>query len=93
MKTAFQTGPGLYAANTNKVDRTIPKDVLRVYLIRMEAYDLTAGDDSMNNVQFQILFAMAENNPQIAQALLTLRDSINGNEATLRDVVNRKGAQ
>jgi hypothetical protein len=59
----------------------------------MEAYDLPAGDDALNDVEFLILFAMAENNPQIAQALLTLRDSINGNEAALLDVVNRKGAQ
>lgn len=90
MKTAYQTRPGFYAANTSKVDKTIPGGVLRVHCLRMEAYDLPAGDDSMDNIEFVVLFAMAENNPAIAGALLTLRDAINGNEAMLKAIAKGK---
>jgi len=84
MTTAFQTGPGFYAANTRAVDKAIPAGVMRVYCARIEAYDL--ADDQVDlDTQFSLLVAMAEGKPQIAKALLSLADSIGGNRKTLEE--------
>ena len=70
MTTAYQTGPGMYAATTDKVDRTIPPGAVRVHCVRLEAYDLPAKPEQHDlDAEFTIVFAMAEGNPALAKTL------------------------
>lgn len=85
MTTAFQTGPGFYAANTNVVDPSLPPGVVRFFCVRLEAYDV-ADDPDDEEIAFEIIFAKAEKNPQIAKALLDLARSIQMNEANLKEI-------
>ncbi len=87
MKTAFSTGPGFYEANTNKTDKSIPPGVIRIHCARLEAYDITGSpDDVGNEVQFTVLFAMAEKDKRLAKALLGLGRAINGNRKLLEEM-------
>lgn len=79
MKTVLQTGPGFYAANTSQVDAKIPPGVLRVYCARVEAYDMEKTDPAMDDIQFELLVAKAEKDPELAKALLQLVKSLSGN--------------
>ena len=81
MTTAFSTGPGFFAANTRKADRTILPNTLRVLCARIEAYDIPEGDAIGLDTNFTVLFAMAEGRPDIARAMLSLGAAIKGNEA------------
>lgn len=90
MTTAFQTGPGFFAAETSAYNKAIPPSSLRIYCARIEAYDLPEESADMDNIQFEILFAKAEKDPQIAHALLKLRDTINENEPLLRALLKKK---
>lgn len=83
METIFQTGPGFFAANTAETRPEVPKGKLRVYCVRLEAYDLDDSEDDLDT-SFSVLFAKAEGDPQIARTLLTLGETIKGNEAMLR---------
>ncbi len=80
MITKFSTGPGFYAAQTNEGNPKIPKGTIRLYVARIEAYDGPAalGDD-MDKVEFTVLPAMAENNPEVAMALIQLHSALSGN--------------
>jgi hypothetical protein len=82
MKTAFQTGPGMFAADSRKVDRSIPPRVVRVYCARIEAYDITDAPIDLDT-EFEILFAKAEKDPRVARALLKLGEAIEANRALL----------
>jgi hypothetical protein len=86
MTTAFQTGPGFYAADTSDHRRNLPPNTMRVYCARLEAYDLPLGDRDSRNTEFQILFAQAEGNPDVARALLLLGRTIEGNRQLLEDL-------
>lgn len=62
MTTAFQTGPGFFAADSSDCDKTLPKDMMRFYCARIEAYDIpVSGDDPGHNTTFEILAAKGEN--------------------------------
>lgn len=82
MKTAFQTGPGFYAAETHKVNPTIKPGEMRIYCVRLEAYDLEVGGGD-NDITFEIVFAKVEKDPHLAKALLKLGDAIEANRAGL----------
>ena len=83
MKTILSTGPGMVAARSRKSDASIPANALRVVCARVEIYELDAGraDDELT---FTLLPAMAENNPLVAQALLDLHQTLNGNLELLK---------
>ena len=83
MKTAFQNGPAMFAIRTIKSN---PKTV-RVYCCRLEAYDLGPEDDT-DECSFQVLFAQAEENKEIAKALLDLKKAIECNEKFLTQTAN-----
>lgn len=86
MNTAFQTGPGFFAAQTAKVDRTIPLGIIRIYCARLEAYDLPHhGDDPGLETTFEILAAKVEKDPRLARALLLLADHVNGNRELIEE--------
>ncbi|MCH6256684.1 hypothetical protein MLD52_09010 [Puniceicoccaceae bacterium K14] len=89
MNTAFQTGPGVYALATDTIDENISKDTVRVYFARLEAYDMPK-EDAHNNSKYRLLVSMAEDSPEIAQALLRLSESIEINRDNLEDMA--KGA-
>lgn len=82
MKTVYSTGPGFYAADTTEGDPTVPPNVLRVYCVRMESYDLDCKTDL--SLSFHLIFAKAEEDKRIAKSLLSLRDAINANETILK---------
>lgn len=80
MNTAFATGPGFYAANTRKVDDTVPEGRIRLYVARIEAYDgPLAHGTPFNQTEFKLLPAMADGNPAVARALLQLHASLTAN--------------
>ena len=85
MKTAFSTGPGFYAANTRKVDDTVPPGMMRFYIARIEAYDgpLSKGSD-LADTEFKLLPAMADGRPEVARALLQLHSALAGNLEMLK---------
>lgn len=85
MKTIFQTGPGLFAAASNKTEKSAPPGKVRIYLARIEAYDLDGGplDDETS---FELLVAKASKNKQLANALLILSDSLQSNKKMLEGV-------
>lgn len=83
MKTAFQNGPGFYAAATSDKRRDLPRNTMRIYCARLEAYDLPLTDDAMDAVKWELLPAQAEGKPEIARALLLLADVLAANKAEL----------
>lgn len=85
MTTAFQTGPGFFAADTSEHDKTLPANTMRVYCARIEAYDLPLHDKAALDTQFTILAAQGENDPRVAKALLKLGEHIKGNKTTLEE--------
>lgn len=88
MKTAFQTGPGFYAADTCKSNKDVAAGDLRIYCIRMEAYDITGSpEDPGNEIKFELVFAKAEHDPRIAMALLKLGKAIEANKETLESML------
>ena len=86
MTTAFQTGPGFYAANSKKSDQSIPAGKLRIYCARIEAYDMDLTDDEEPalDTSFELLVAKSQGNPQIAKALLQLHKSLGGSLEVLK---------
>ena len=84
MTSIIQTGPGFFAASTKKKEH-----VLRIYCARLEAYDLPLASDAMDNIQFEILFAKAEGQPEIATMLLELGRAIEGNKALLEQEASK----
>jgi hypothetical protein len=83
MTTAFQTGPGFYAAESNKNNPRIPPGVVRIYCARIEAYDLPDDDDLADSISFTLLVALSETDPRIGRALQQLMSSLDGNRSTL----------
>lgn len=87
MNTAFQTGPGFYAAQSAKVDQSIPPGIVRIYCARLEAYDLPChGDDPALDTTFEILAAKVEKDPRLARALLLLADHVKGNRELIEEI-------
>ncbi|MBE2178900.1 MAG: hypothetical protein IAE97_00305 [Chthoniobacterales bacterium] len=86
MTTAFQTGPGFYAAETSKKCRSLVPGTMRVYCARMEAYDVPENDVDGLSTEFHLLFAKAEGNPEIARAILLLGKCIEKNSKRLEDI-------
>lgn len=87
LKLAYSTGPGLYAANSKKADKTVPEGRLRVYLARIETYDGPIVENfasTFSETQFKLLVSMAEGNPAVAKALVTLHHALEGNIEFLR---------
>lgn len=89
MTTAFQTGPGFFAAMSHSHDKSVPLGFLRVFCARIEAYDLPKGSEVMDKIEFTVLFAMAEEDPRIAQALLYLGETIAGNRKALEEIAKK----
>lgn len=87
MKEAFRLAPGFYAAYSNKVDSEIPPDTMRLYVARLEAYDMpiSKATEVDKNTSFQILFALADGNPQAAKAMLRLHDALGRNLKVLKE--------
>lgn len=84
MTTAFQTGPGFYAAFTDAKNNRVPRWRMRLYHARLEAYDIPLGSDPLSEVtSFHLLVAQAQGNPEIAFALLELAKAIEANRAHL----------
>ena len=84
MKTAFATGPGFYAAATAKADDRVPPGKMRFFVARIEAYDGPAKTgNEMAETTFTILASMCEGKPEIARAMLGLRDHLNANAAII----------
>ena len=94
MTTAYSTGPGFYAVMTKDAknpithDTTIPAGKVRVYVARLEAYDIDASAAD-GEIQFTVLPAMAQGNPRVAKALLLLGDVINGNREAIRQEASK----
>jgi hypothetical protein len=87
MTTAFQTGPGFYAAASRKADKSLPPGTVRIYCARLEAYDLPrAAEEHELKTEFKLLVAMAEEKPAIARALLQLHGALNANIDLLRSL-------
>lgn len=92
MTTAYQTGPGFYAANTKECDPTVPEGCVRIYCVRLEAYDLERKPDEEGlDVSFEIIFAKAEKDRRLATALLALGRAIEGNRAKLERMERGQG--
>lgn len=92
MRTAYQTGPGYYAAGTPPHDAAIPEGHVRIYCVRMEAYDIEKhpGGDG-DDVKFELLFSMCEGDPVLARALLKLGRAVNANRPALERAAKDKG--
>ena len=88
MKSVFQTGPGFFAADSNKVLPELEDGVLRIYCARIEAYDIE-DQESDREMSFKVLFAMCEDNPELARALLKLGDAIGANEEVLKSFLDK----
>jgi hypothetical protein len=84
MKTAYRNGPGFYAAATSSKRPDLPPNTTRIYCARLEAYDLPLAGDAVDNIEFQLLFAQADGNPEIARALLLLGETIAANREQLQ---------
>lgn len=85
MTTVYQTGPGFYAANSTDCDPTVPEGMLRIYCVRLEAYDMPKAPEEIDaETTFEVLFAKSEKNPAIAKALLVLGDAIAANRELLK---------
>lgn len=87
MKTAFQTGPGFFAANDCRHEPAVPPGVMRVYCARLEAYDIEPEknqDDA--ETSFELLVAKAEGNPELARVLLRLKEALIGNSPLLERI-------
>ncbi len=87
MKTIIATGPGFYAADSDKMP-SVPKGKLRVYCARIEVYELdeTQGD---LDTSFELLVAKAEKQPGLANALLKLADSLEANRQELSNLASQ----
>lgn len=85
MTTAFQTGPGFYAALASDKYPELPPDTMRIYCVRMEAYDLKTNSTEEPGLEtnFKVLFHEADGKPEIARALLQLGSSITANQESL----------
>lgn len=71
MNLAVKTGPGFFAANTTKVDDTVPPGQIRLYCARIECYDgpLKKGTDDK----------------RVARALVALHDALEKNLPLLKE--------
>ena len=88
MQTVSLTGPGFYAAETNKTNPNIPPNKLRVYQVRVEVVDLECDEANPMasldaDTSFTILFSMGEKNRAVARALTQLRKALNANSDNL----------
>jgi hypothetical protein len=85
MTTAFQNGPGFYAARTSETNPRVQPGILRIYCARLEAYDIpaAAGMEDLET-KFELLVAQAERDAEIARALLDLHESIGRNLDCIR---------
>lgn len=66
-------------ALTDETNKTIPRGKMRIYCVRLEAYDLAMGETRDLETKFEVLFAQCEGKPEIAQMLLQLGESIESN--------------
>lgn len=85
MKTIFSTGPGFYAASTHEFDDLVTPGNLRLFIARIEAYELPAKTGTeFDKHEFMLLPAMASNKPEVARALLQLHASLSQNLRQLK---------
>lgn len=91
MKTAFQNGPGFFSASSHEHNPRVPAGMMRVYCVRLEAYDIDGNDpeDPGLETSFEVLFAQAEGHPEIAHMLLHLSKSIEANRELLEHELKR----
>lgn len=85
MTTAFSTLPGFYAAQTDKTNPRVPPRTLRIYVARLEAYDMPVNDDEEPGLdtQFTILGALAAGNPEVANSMLLLAQHVEANRTNI----------
>lgn len=88
MNTAFATGPGFFMANTNRVEPSLADGVMRVYCVRIEAYDLGKSQLDLET-RFTVFAALAENNPVVARALLSLGKAVEQNKSYIEEQARR----
>lgn len=85
MTTVFKNGPGFYAGATIKTNRRVKDGVMRLYLARLEAVDLPPEHAETDNAtEFEVLFAQAENNPEVAHAMVQLHAALSANLGMLQ---------
>lgn len=87
MKTILSSGPGFFAADTWNYDSDVPEKCIRMYLARLEIYDIDTDSEEDDATSFELLVAKAENNPMIAKALLKLGKSIEDNRENLEKMI------
>ena len=87
LSTVFKTGPGLFCVNSKAAEAAVPDGTVRIYMASIEAYDMPKGDKDCENLHFTLLVAMAEGNPQLARALLTLSAAIEQNRKRLQAIL------
>lgn len=86
MNLAVKTGPGFFAANTTKVDDTVPLGQIRLYCARIECYGgpLKKGTD-FDQIEFKLLAAMSQDDKRVARALVALHDALAKNLPLLKE--------
>lgn len=90
MKTAFSSGPGFFAAYTHEKNQRVPKGFMRFYIARLEAYDGPAALGTANDeITFKILAAKAQENPELALAMLQLHQHLEANLAIIREAATK----
>lgn len=88
MKTIMSSGPGFFTARSRKVDPEIPAGALRIYVARIEIYEIPPGNE-MDDISFELLVAKAQDNPTMAKALIELGKAISANKVMLEKEANK----
>lgn len=79
MKTIMSSGPGFFTARSRKADPEIPAGALRIYVARIEIYEIPPGN-GMDDISFEL---QAQDNPTMAKALIELGKAISANKVML----------
>lgn len=84
LKTAFSTGPGLFAVRTSSSDPSIGSETVRLFTARIEAYDgPRAKNTDFDEMVFTLLPAMAVGKPDVARAMIELHATLTANMGVL----------
>jgi hypothetical protein len=91
LETAFSTGPGLFSVRSTETDKSIPTDRIRLYTVRVEAYDgpLIKNTD-FDTLKFLLLPALVGGRPDVARAFVDLHGVLGMNLDFLRAEAAKK---
>ncbi len=84
MKTSLSTGPGFYAAKTHASDPSVPVGSVRLFTVRIEAYDSPMKIGHFDPSDFMLLTEISDGHPEIARALILLGRAIETNLPRLK---------